>query len=169
MVMLEFSSNQLKALHWSSDVNLFKSLPIATWLLDEQSLTAKLKQQYADFSVQLLSQQIAVPNDNEIKLFQSLPSITRQTYTIRQVLLMGHGEPQVYARSVIPNISQANFLLTLGNKPLGEVLFNHPDTIRNTLEFAQTSGNIWGRRSMFVLEGFELLVYEFFIAQEYVN
>lgn len=147
----------LKDLVWSKNTKEFAHLEIADWLLDEGSLTAKLKQQYPDFKVELLSQIQATPYDNEIELLSD-----NEIYTIREVILWGNNTKQVYARSVIPKVQSLNFLRALGNKPLGEVLFTHPDIQRHQMQFSRYNQH-WGRRSIFGLSGVELMVSEFFL------
>ncbi len=155
-------------LNWFTDTKSFSTLPIAHWLLDETSLTAKLKSQYTDFKVQVLSEKTATPCTHEQVLF-NLKSQS-STFTIREVTLLGNGQAQVYARSIIPNHTQAHFLHALGDKPLGEVLFNHPHTKRDPMQFTKIplenypkNTQIWGRRSLFNLNSIELLVCEFFL------
>jgi len=135
--------------------------PVLNWLDDEQSLTAKLKQKFDDFSVNVLSQTQTTPhnNENEVLDFEG-QSI------VREVELLGNHQVVIFARSVIPVTEDTQDLLTIGSKPLGEVLFNDPDIKRGQLQITHT-GSTWGRRSTFTIGTTKLLVSEFFLERLY--
>lgn len=102
---------------------------------------------------------------------------------VRQVHLLCGDTPWVFARTVIPLPSLKGGLrrLTqLGNHSLGAVLFADPRLQRSPMEVARIEprqrlyrrsrgtaipdGNpVWGRRSVFHLQGNPLLVSEFFL------
>lgn len=105
---------------------------------------------------------------------------------IRQVLLRCDGQPLVYARTIIPLSSLRGALrglALLGNRPLGAVLFADRQMKRKPMQITsmdsshlcyQWTGHkgqrkIWGRRSIFVLRGKELLVSEFFLPELFEN
>jgi len=127
------------------------------WLDDKQSLTAKLKQKFDDFSVNVLSQIQTIPhnNENEVLNFEGKS-------VIREVQLLGNHQVVVFARSVIPVTNDTQAILEIGSKPLGEVLFNDPDIKRGQLQITHT-GSTWGRRSIFTIGTTKLLVSEFFL------
>jgi len=127
------------------------------WLDDEQSLTAKLKQKFDDFSVNVLSQIQTTPhnNENEVLDFEGQS-------VVREVQLLGNHQVVVFARSVIPVTDDTQDILKIGSKPLGEVLFNDPDIKRGQLQITHT-GSTWGRRSTFTIGATKLLVSEFFL------
>jgi len=135
--------------------------PVLNWLDDEQSLTAKLKQKFDDFSVNVLSQTQTTPhnNENEVLDFEG-QSI------VREVELLGNHQVVIFARSVIPVTEDTQDLLMIGSKPLGEVLFNDPDIKRGQLQITHT-GSTWGRRSTFTIGTTKLLVSEFFLERLY--
>ena len=85
---------------------------------------------------------------------------------IREVELLGSGKTMVFARSVIPVTNDTEDLLSIGSKPLGEILFNDPAIIRGQLQITHT-GNTWGRRSTFTIGTTNLLVSEFFLETLY--
>ncbi len=136
---------------------------ILTWLVDEQSLTGKLKQKFADFSVNVISQTKtnAHANENCILDFEG-------ACIVREVELFGGGEVIVFARSIIPITEDTKNLLKIGSKPLGEILFNHPKIKRGQLQITHT-GNIWGRRSTFTIGTTKLLISEFFLENLYAR
>lgn len=102
---------------------------------------------------------------------------------VRMVYLLCDGKPWVFARTVIPlrTLSGPQRRLThLGSKPLGELLFADKTMRRGEVEVArlaagspvfsmaaqalkQKPGEIWGRRSVFYLQGKPLLVSEMFL------
>ena len=153
---------EIQDLHWRALENQ-EALPeqVANWLIDTQSLTAKLKDKYADFQVRVINQSEQAPDSNERS---SLPNIDNTI--VREVALIGGGQTVVFARSVIPITSDTQAILQIGAKPLGETLFNDPSIVRGALEVTQ-SGDIWGRRSTFTLGQTPILVSEFFLEALY--
>ena len=140
------------------DSTLIEQAPIAAqlWLDDSASLTAKLKQQFADFSLRVLSQQQEKPHAHE-----ACEIGTDHICTVREVELLGNGKVVVFARSVIPITNDTQEILSIGSKPLGEVLFNDSNIKRGALQITQID-DIWGRRSTFTIGNTKLLVSEFF-------
>ena len=114
---------------------------LENWLFDDMSLTAKLKQKYSNFAVEVISE--SQINNGFIK---------------REVKLCDGKIPVVYAISIIPQ--NAIELINLGNKPLGEILFN--DGKRLKILVAK-SGKFWGRKSIFSFQKQEVIVCEFFL------
>lgn len=151
-----------RTLVWQ-DLTLCKKAPavVQLWLDDSTSLTAKLKQQFPDFSVRVLSQQQGTPHAHEVSVIH-----TSKACAVREVELLGKGEAVVFARSVIPLSDDTKEILKIGSKPLGEVLFNNPNIKRGTMQITQI-GNIWGRRSTFTIGKTPLLVSEFFLEKLY--
>ena len=130
---------------------------VLVWLDDDQSLTAKLKQKFNDFTVNVLSQTQINPHANE----NDILNFSGQS-VIREVELLGNQQVMVFARSVIPVTDDTVDLLAIGSKPLGEILFNNADVHRDQLQITHT-GSIWGRRSVFTIGTTKLLVSEFFL------
>jgi len=151
---------------------------IKSWLFDSGSLTARLINGCDNgFSVRLLSVRRATPTPDEK---EALGLAARSQAVIREVLLLCNDEPVVYARTVIPVSSLRGALrglALLGNRPLGAVLFSDKSMLRKPVEVTSVSADhkcyqwmqykgaekIYGRRSVFVLKGEELLVSEFFL------
>ena len=136
---------------------------VCQWLLDSQSLTAKLRDKYIDFKVNVLSQQKNKPFDCELKL---LGSVSHKAIFVREVELIGSNTPVVFARSVIPHTDDTNIILKIGSKPLGEILFNDPNIKRGQLEVGEFN-NLWARRSTFSIGITNLLVTEIFLETLY--
>ena len=136
-----------------------ESIPniVVEWLLDNRSLTAKLRDKYKDFKVNVISQQLNQPYPCELALLDN----STDKFIIREVELIGDSTAVVFARSVIPVNSDTEDLLSIGSKPLGEILFNDPTIKRGPLEVGKHN-NSWARRSTFKINNTKLLVSEIF-------
>lgn len=153
-----------------------------SWLLEPNSLTAKLKSHGRDFSVQVLSETRFALNKQQ----QQLLSCQLTQGINREVLLWCNGHPMVYAQSWLPvSIDmQQQQLLELGDKPLGDVIFRHPDLKRTEIEVASfdqyhpvqqlaeqpldSASPLWGRRSIFSLAQSRFLVSEIFLPKAFI-
>ena len=112
------------------------------WLINNGSLTARLKTRYKDFAVKPLTLKYAKPINDESDLLH-LPA--HKIALIREVLLMGNNQPVVFAHSVLPRTSLRgawNGLGRLGNKPLGATLFANPKVKRTPLSYKKLSPQI---------------------------
>ena len=147
------------------------------WLLDQGSLTERLlRATGGQLRVLRLSQGMARPLRSEARL---LGVDHRAQALVRQVVLLCHGEPWVYARSLIPAGSlkgPLRRLHSLGNASLGSMIFAEPSMRRGAFQVAlmsgdslyihphcQQAGAAWGRRSHFRVHGRPLLVSEVFL------
>lgn len=156
---------------------------LQNWLLDEGSLTARLKEHCKHFEVRVIGEQqelcSAIEACNLIKVGEPI--------LVREVILYCDGIEQVFARSLLPLASltgKEQELANLGSQPLGQVLFNSPSLQRNRLELSSFASNstvsvlaakltdknialdnqtLWGRRSIFMLENKPLMVAEVFL------
>ena len=160
----------MTCLRWLCSSSASYHIPVACrdWLLDDSSLTAKLKKHALGvFRVQLICQEWRLPSvDESILLAQPYNRLTN----IREVLLLCHDTPVVFARTVIPSSTlegENAQLLHLKNKPLGEVIFSDPTLQRGPIEITKTVDTnnhpVWGRRSVFTLKNKPLVVSEFFL------
>jgi len=147
------------------------------WLLDDSSLTAKLrKRSDGQLQVQVLRQYWGRPTLSERRALKQ----SRGMALIREVLLLGpEATPWVYARSVFPAASltgRLRQLRSLAERPLGGFLFSHRQLRRSAMQIAQLppcqqlvppavqgDAMLWGRRSTFSLFGKTLLVCEVFL------
>lgn len=137
-------------------------------LLSRDSLTRRLKRRCrSDFQVRVLSECFAVPSRLERR---RLGLRAREVCWIREVLLMGDGEPWVLARTLMPNRTlKGRFrrLRHLGRKPLGEVLFRESGWRRGPLEIGHgylpgADRRGYARRSAFAYGDCSVLITEFF-------
>jgi chorismate lyase len=152
------------------------------WLIDNGSLTARLKARYKDFAVQPVLLKNAKAFTDESALLDLKAS---QHALIREVLLMGNNQPVVFAHSVLPRASLRGAwhrFGQLGNKPLGAALFGNKKVKRTPLEYKKLSAcspvsmrvaehmqtkpkALWARRSIFSLNCAKILVTEVFLEQ----
>lgn len=152
------------------------------WLIDNGSLTARLKACYADFSVRPVLLKDGRAFTDESKLLGMKVS---QRALIREVVLIGNNQPVVFAHSVLPYASLRGAwrgLGKLGNQPLGAALFANAKVKRTPLEYkklpchhpisiraAEHASNVpivlWARRSVFQLNCAKILVTEVFLEQ----
>ena len=145
---------------------------LAAWILEPASLTARLKQHCQQFRVQVLNQQLsALP-----AFLQPLLPDTA-TAQLREVILWCNELPCVYAQSWLPQhtINTLTPLAELGERPLGDYIFQQPGLIRGSIDAAvlELSGSAltafgakglsYARRSVFQLNGLPLLVAEVFL------
>lgn len=156
---------------------LHPSTGLQNWLLDSGSLTAKLiKLSGGEFSVQVLRQVYTRASRSEAL---ALGIGFHERCLIREVILRGHKQPWVFARSVLPLRSLTGSLRHLrkqGNRPLGAFLFSQPQLKRSPIALALISrhhaylpedlsgdAQVWGRRSIFSIANKPLLVSEVFL------
>ncbi len=153
------------------------------WLLDRGSLTSRLvRASEGEFRVRLLRQGWGRPLYSESQLLHTRRA---EVALVREVELLGHGTPWVFARTLIPASSlrgSARRLANLGSKPLGAVLFSDPGMRRGPIQIArlqprhplfaaatssleQKPAELWGRRTLFYLAGKPLLVNEIFLPE----
>jgi chorismate--pyruvate lyase len=151
--------------------------PTRNWLLDEGSLTARLVDATGgEFRVQRLSQRWCQPLLSERRL---LGISDRRWALVREVVLVCHGQPWVYARSVIPAATlggSLRHLRKLKNESLGALIFQHPSLQRSEFQLAllpagshyihpeyRQNQAAWARRSLFLVCGKPLSVSEVFL------
>lgn len=151
------------------------------WLLEQGSLTKRLKAYAKKFGVQPLLQDRCRPSVDEAYL---LGLVKHRSDLHREVMLMDGNQALVFARSVLPAKSlhgDWQGLGRLGNQPLGAALFSNPRIVRTPLQFRKVGQHhvlyrrtakyltqlptaLWARRSVFKLSGGrEILVTEVFL------
>jgi len=166
--------------HWRNRSQVFlSSLPeqTADWLFDPSSLTARIIRHCSgQFSVRVLEQRYTHARLSEHRI---LKMKNREVAIVREVHLLCDNHPLVYARTIIPVSTLTGAqkrLAKLGNKPLGAVLFADSSMKRGEVQIARlkpdqvklsssTDEDIWGRRSVFSLNGKPLLVSEYFLPE----
>ena len=173
---------QLNA-QWQPITSVKLSATMLEWLLHSESLTAKLKSHCDNFRVEVLGQkvQLCQPSDACAGIREG------EEVLVREVLLFLDNVPHVFARSLLPLTSltgEQQQLAHLGEQPLGQVIFNNTKLQRKNIELAsfdqqstvvhllkninqpeisQYSDVLWGRRSLFVIDGKPIQVAEVFL------
>jgi len=162
MERCNFFMMDLSKLNWH-DIDYFHDIPdkVICWIRDDQSLTQKLKKRYPDFRVEVHKQEESAIYNHEINQMGN-----EENFIVREVSLYGDNQPVVFARSVIPKNTETDSIMKIGNKPLGEILFTDPNILREPIEIT-FQNNIWGRRSVFVMNNSRILVSEFFLEKIY--
>ena len=159
------------------------SRKVQNWLKTATSLTAKLRHLCPNLEVIVLSEKYEVPLLSEAQKLNLKPD---EEAWVRCVVLKCHDQHLIYARTIIPAMSSTNpwhELQQLGNKPLGEILFEMPKTQRSDFEFSKDLLSLWpylnchlnntqenkkfayARRSVFEQKGAPLLLTEVFLPQ----
>lgn len=153
---------------------------IQSWLSTKESLTQRLRQHCPALQVLVLSEQTERPLLDETTALGMLPN---DQAWVRCVLLQCENQSWIYARTVIPNLTPESpwfSLQKLGDKPLGEVLFEFPSIQRTPFEFtsqalsswpylseqleaAESQGKGYARRSIFTQKEAPLLLTEVFL------
>ncbi|MFA6920477.1 MAG: chorismate lyase [Gallionella sp.] len=157
-------------------------IELQPWLRDHGSLTQRIVQRCERFSVRNVKSALARIAPDESALLGLAP---QQLAWSREVFLCADDQPVVFAHSAcearhLRGAWQA--LRKLGNKPLGALLFSHPQIVRQPLHFKalhrrhplyrratcvlnNPPDRLWARRSLFYLNNTPLLVTEVFLPE----
>lgn len=155
--------------HWQPASLLTLPAALSPWLLEQASLTARLKRHCQHFRVQVLHEANC-----------SLPDFLRpllgnaEQALLREVILWCNDKPCVYAQSWLPDttIEKLTPLAQLGERPLGDYIFQHQGLRRGSIEATQLdvllpqfhiATRCFTRRSVFQLQDMPLLVSEAFL------
>ena len=158
------------------------STDLAPWLRDRGSLTQRIQQRCTQFEVRGVRSGLAHIALDEAALLGVAP---QQLAYSREVFLYANNSPVVFAHSALARIHLRGTwaaLRTLGNKPLGAVLFAPPLVKRKSLSYKalhnthplyrraaqalnQPPHRLWARRSLFYLHDAPLLVTEIFLPE----
>ena len=151
---------------------------LKNWLLSTGSLTERLQSHCRQFTVSVIGQgEAELLDDEKLQL-----NGREQEWIIREVILSGDDVPWVFARSVLPKSELDGSLsrfAKLGNKPLGQVIFNDIQFERLPIQITQLEATnpllkhlsiasdspLFGRRSLFRYRQSRLLVAEIFLPQ----
>lgn len=155
---------------------------LTPWLRDHGSLTRRIRQRCTRFAVRNVRSGLARIAYDESSLLGIGP---QQLAYSREVFLCADGQPVVFAHSACAqdHLRGAwSALRTLGNQPLGAVLFAMPLVQRKPLHYKALRGThplyqraaavlnvaparLWARRSLFFLHDAPLLVTEVFLPE----
>lgn len=134
------------------------------WLQEPGSLTQRLREQYGTVQVQPLFEGLQTPHPTESHILNATPAQTPPAW-VREVQLLGGCVPRLWARTVIPHWSAHNpwaQVQTLGQQPLGELLFVWPDIERGPLHIGHTPMG-WARYCVYHRHQAPLLLTEVFL------
>ena len=154
--------------------------PFRPWLVERGSLTRRIQERCAAFSVRHVQQRHGKSGRDEAALVGVRP---RELALLREVYLYCGATPVVFAHSVLPRRGLRGpwqALTRLGSKPLGAALFANPVVRRMPLQFKKLNAHhelyrracrlleakpshLWARRSVFSLRGSPILVTEVFL------
>ncbi|AFV83599.1 chorismate--pyruvate lyase family protein [Alteromonas mediterranea] len=158
------------AVNWQAPSGItIPNAQLKNWLLDTGSLTERVQSLSNHFSLELLGQHTQIPHDNELSL---LHANGETSYQAREILLCGDHQQWVFARSIIPQAFVDSELSGLGREPLGKRLFNDTRFTRSAFQLCTMpasqfgmGGNqtLWGRRSLFTLDNYSMIVAEVFL------
>jgi len=124
--------------HWVLADQIEKVAPAVeaqSWLLEAGSITARLKHRWPSTRVRLVNEGRDTPYPEECLRLGLQPN---STCWVREVRLHAAEQLLVHARTVVPHWGPGNpwhDLSALGERPLGELLFQLPDLQRSPLEF----------------------------------
>lgn len=148
------------------------------WLTDRGSLTSRIVARCPAFSVKLLFQ-----GRRRVSRDERFVSGGARRALVREVYLNCRRTPVVFAHSILDARALRGTwrsLARLGTKPLGAALFANPRVRRFPLHYRrlnrghdlhrraaqalrQEPGELWARRSLFMLKGSPILVTEVFL------
>ena len=120
---------------------------IKSWLLEQGPITKRIKS-IAEFRLELIQDELSDATDDEILFLK----IDNEKIRIREVILYGNENPMVFARTIIPDTTIEKGLKELGkigNKPLGDILFEKDIFSKEDIVFATFKDEeslFWGRK-----------------------
>lgn len=170
------TAHYLLQAHWQTPSDLRLQPVQSSWLLETDSLTARLKSRCRHFRLQMLSEQYyPLPEPLQAQLAGA------ENALLREVMLYCDAQAMIYAQSWLPlsTLAAIEPLARLGDKPLGEFIFRHPELQRGPIEVAVldatalklaaplTESTVWARRSVFWLAKHPLHVVEVFMPAVY--
>ncbi len=130
---------------------------------DAGALSARLRVGYRELAVQLQSQRLSTAFADE----KNILAIDENNSLIRKVHIVGDQKPLVHGRVVVPNATYRKFQIELdllGTKFIGEtLLYDRPGVSRSAFQYAKVAEGLWARRSLFTIEGYNLLITEVFL------
>ena len=137
---------------------------IKSWLLEQGPITKRIKS-IAEFRLELIQDELSDATEDEI-LFLKIDS---EEIRIREVILYGNENPMVFARTIIPNTTIEKGLRELGkigNKPLGDILFEKDIFSKEDIVFATFKNEeslFWGRKIKYTVKDQPFSVMEVFL------
>ena len=137
---------------------------IRSWLLEKGPITKRIKKN-GTFKLHLIQDKLSFVKQED-KDFIDCKS---NEIKLREVILFCENEPIVFAQTIIPFETISNGfkkLGNLGNKPLGDILFEKNIFTKDKVVYAlfkNESGIYWGRKAKYLVKGFKFSVMEVFL------
>ena len=131
---------------------------IKSWLLEEGPITERIKSN-GDFELELVKDKVDFVRDDEKSFLGNIGGKIK----VREVFLRENNKPKVWARSCIPLKTIKGGLSSLGelgNKPLGDILFEKDVFIKDKVLYALFKKNsrlYWGRKAKYMVKGLSLI------------
>ena len=154
---------------WSTFDKIKDQLPsevIKSWLLEDGAITKRIKLNY-EFRLELIKDEISFVQETD-KAFLGTKS---GEIKVREVILYADDEPIVFAQTLIPNTTIKNGLSELGNignKPLGDILFEKDIFTKSDQVFAEfvfKNNSFWGRKIKYTVKDEPFSVMEVFLVK----
>ena len=154
---------------WSTFDKIKDKLPsevIKSWLLEDGAITKRIKLNY-EFRLELIKDEISFVQETD-KAFLDTKS---GEIKVREVILYADEEPIVFAQTLIPNTTIKNGLSELGNignKPLGDILFEKDIFTKSDQVFAEfvfKNNSFWGRKIKYTVKDEPFSVLEVFLVK----
>ncbi len=127
-------------------------------------MTARLKRHWPDVAVRVLHEGLRVPTNDERQCLKLPAGVA---CWVREVLLHAGNKHLIVARTIVPEWTPENpwqIVSTLGQRPLGELLFSLPHLVRTPLEFTRdVDTGAFSRRRVYEWSGARLLLTEEFL------
>ncbi|WON76631.1 chorismate lyase [Serratia sp. UGAL515B_01] len=140
-------------------------IPIAVsdWLMEPGSMTRRFEGYCHRVHIEP-QRECFITRENLAEEATHLPYSKR--YWLREIVLLGDGEPWLLGRTVIPQETLTGpdqALVDLGTVPLGRYLFSSNSLTRDYINVGRQKA-LWARRSRLCLAGKPLLLTELFLS-----
>lgn len=149
-----------------NNIKLQVSDEAKSWLLEKGPITKRIKS-VKKFRLELIQDKVA----NVEKVDKTFINSKSRKIRVREVVLFGNTKPMVFARTIIPNTTiEKGFaeLGTLGESPLGDILFKKDIFIKENVAYASFSHEkkiFWGRKTKYTVKDLPFSVMEVFLVK----
>ena len=137
---------------------------ICSWLVENGPITKRIKKNGA-FKLHLIQDELSSIEQED----KDFIDCTSNKIKLREVILFCNDAPIVFAQTIIPFETISNGLEqlgNLGNKPLGDILFEKDIFTKDKVVYAlfeNASGLYWGRKAKYLVKGYKFSVMEIFL------
>jgi chorismate--pyruvate lyase len=149
-----------------NNIKLKDSDEAKSWLLEKGPITKRIKS-VKKFRLELIQDKVA----NVEKVDKTFINSKSRKIRVREVVLFGNTKPMVFARTIIPNTTiEKGFaeLGTLGESPLGDILFKKDIFIKENVAYASFRHEkkiFWGRKTKYTVKDLPFSVMEVFLVK----